>query len=95
MINIFHLFNLFSKKGKTVIHFTTHGCMGNIHEFNYIGVITGITYPRLCNGSMFYKIKVLKNKESELRDDLSNVKYEKINHSSLQKLGGDFYIAYD
>lgn len=25
--------------GKTVISFTTHGCMAHIHEFNYVGTI--------------------------------------------------------
>jgi len=81
--------------GKTVIRFTTHGCMATIHEFDYIGIIVGCEYPIHCDGKMYYKIKVLKSKEGELRDNPEDVTFERIPSWYLQNLGGDFYIAYD
>lgn len=51
--------------GKTVIHFTTHGCMAQIEEFDYIGEIVGICYPKHFQGSMFYEVKVLKGGNGE------------------------------
>lgn len=89
---------LFSMKGKTVIHFVSHGCMGQIHEFDWIGVIVGTTYPKFCDGKMYYKVKVLKNKNGyELRDiKISDQTiYKEVPSWYLQDLGGDFYCVYD
>lgn len=82
-------------EGKTVIHFTTHGCMGTEHEFDYIGTIVGKVYPPIGDGKLFYKIKVLKSKKWELRDHPDKPEYESVASWYLQDLGGDFYIAYD
>lgn len=80
---------------KTVIHFTTHGCMGTDHRFDWIGKIVGITYPKHCQGSMFYKVKVLKDQSGESRDNRVINEFEEVPSWYLQNLGGDFYIAYD
>lgn len=85
-------------KGKTIIHFKQHGCMASTHEFDWIGVIIGVTYPIYCGGKMFYKVKVLKNKKGyELRDVKSDdeIIYEEVPSWYLQNLGGDFYCFYD
>ena len=94
-LRIYAVMCSFNMEGKTVIHFTTHGCMGEQHEFDYIGVIVGKTYPRHCDGKMFYKVKVLKNKNGyELRDSKEE-KFEEVPSWYLQNLGGDFYCVYD
>ena len=80
--------------GKTVIHFTTHGCMATIHEFDYIGVIVDSAYPEQFDGKMVYVVDVLKSSRGEKRD---GVEHKRVTVASwyLQNLGGDFYIAYD
>jgi len=81
--------------GKTVTHYTTHGCMATIHEFNYCGVIVGITYPRFGNGNMCYKIKVFKNKNGYILNKANKpILYEEIPSWHLRKLYG-IYVAYD
>ena len=81
--------------GKTVIHFTTHGCQATIHEFDYIGIIIDTTYPRYCDGKKFYVVKVLKDRGGELRDNNTKDKTNTIPSWYLQDLGVDFLIAYD
>lgn len=87
--------------GKTVIHFTTHGCMANIHEFDYIGKIVDSFVKEqemvmnLVSRHKFYKIKILKDKGGEARDKNVNDEYRDIPSWYLQDLGGDFLIAYD
>lgn len=83
------------KMNKTVIHFTTHGCMAQIHEFDWIGKIVGTEYPTHCDGKMFYKVKVLKDQRGESRDNNVKNEFELVPSWYLQDLGGDFYIAYD
>jgi len=83
------------KIGKTVIHFTTHGCMGQIDEFDYIGTIVGVTYPKNCSGKKFYKVEVLKCKSREKRNGNLERQYEEIPSWYLQDIGGDFFISYD
>lgn len=75
--------------GHTVIHFTSHGCMGTIEKFDYIGKIVGKTYPRLCDGKMFYKIEVLKDQSG------ASSEFKEVPSWYLQDLGGNFFIAYD
>lgn len=81
--------------GKTVVHFETHGCMGNIHEFDYIGTIVDTTYPKHCDGKKFYVVKVLKDRGGEKRDDSVKDEFRNVPSWYLQDLGGDFLIAYD
>ena len=80
--------------GKTVIHFTTHGCMATIHEFDYIGKIVDVEYKEDDRYKM-YKVEVLKNNEGERRDNNLITLYEHVPSWYLQDLGGDFLIAYD
>ena len=81
--------------GKTVIHFISHGCMATIHEFDYIGIIVERAYPEHCNGKMYYRVKVLKDKSGyELRDSKEE-RFREVPSWYLQNLGGDFYIVYD
>lgn len=85
-------------KGRTVVHFKSHGCIGHIHDFNWIGIIVGTTYPKSCDGKMFYKVKVLKNKNGyELRDikNDNEIIYQEVPSWYLQNLGGDFFCVYD
>lgn len=83
------------KIGKTVIHFTTHGCQGQDNEFDFIGTIVDTTYPKYCNGKMFYKVEILKGKGGEKRDGNLVEEFSEVPSWYLQNLGGDFYIAYD
>jgi len=72
--------------------------MGHIDEFDYIGVIVDTTYPKHCDGKMYYKVKVLKNKNGyELRDIKSDdeIIYEEVPSWYLPNIGGDFYCVYD
>ena len=88
---------LLTIKGRTVIHFTSHGCMGNIHEFDWIGIVVGTSYP-FSDDKMFYKVKILKNNKGyELRNIKNNTEilYEEVPSWYLQKLGGDFFCVYD
>lgn len=79
--------------GKTVIHFTTHGCMATEHEFDYIGTIVGTAYP--AGDRKFYKVKVLKDKYGELRNNPKEINIRLAPVWYLQSLGADFYIYYD
>jgi hypothetical protein len=81
--------------GKTVVHFTTHGCMAHIHEFDFIGKIIGITYPPLCAGKKFYKVEVLKDNNGEKRDRNLKESFKEVASWYLQKMGKDLFIAYD
>lgn len=81
--------------GKTIIHFQTHGCQGEIEEFNYIGKIIGITYPRLSQGKKFYKIEVFKDEFGEKRDGNLRDEITEVPSWYLQKLDSNIYIAYD
>lgn len=81
--------------GQTIIAFTTHGCMGSIHEFDYIGTIVDTTYPRLCDGKKFYRVKVLKDRRGELRDGNLQDEFREVASWYLQDLGGNFYIVYN
>lgn len=78
-----------SMVGKTVIHFTSHGCMGTNDEFDYIGVIIDI---KTIRDKLYYEVDLLKNKTGEKRDGLE--KTELIPCWYLQNMG-NFYIAYD
>lgn len=81
---------------KTVIHFTTHGCMGTVHEFDWIGKIVDITYPKHCDGKLFYKVQILKDRTGgELRNNNLKNEFENIPSWYLQDLGGDFFVVYD
>jgi hypothetical protein len=79
--------------GKTVIHFTTHGCMATIHEFDYIGTIVNSSIKE--GRYKMYQVKVLKDKNGELRDNNVKDELRAIPSWYLQDLGGDFLIAYD
>lgn len=84
------------KIGKTVIHFTTHGCMGQIHEFDFIGKIVDVDFIQNYGShgpKKFYKVEVLKSPKGEKRDGVTESKL--VPSWYLQNLGGDFYIAYD
>lgn len=49
--------------GKTVINFITHGCQGEIHEFNYIGKIVDVdnNYGDWYYNQKYYKVQILKD----------------------------------
>lgn len=87
--------------GKTVIHFTTHGCMATIHEFDYIGKIVDSFIKEdkmvmnLVSRHKFYKVKVLKDRRGEARDNGVEDEFRDVPSWYLQDLGGDFLIAYD
>lgn len=81
--------------GKTVIRFITDGCMGQIHEFEYIGKIVDTVYPKHCDGHKFYKVQSLKDRFGEHRDNMEAPRYYTVPSWYLQDLGGDFLIAYD
>ncbi len=81
--------------GKTVIHFTTHGCQATINNFDYIGKIVGTVYPEHCQGHKFYKVEILKSQYGEKRDGNLTELYAQVPSQYLQDLGGDFLIAYD
>jgi hypothetical protein len=83
------------KIGKTVIRFTTHGCMGQTDEFDFIGKIVGIAYPKHCDGKKFYKVEVLKAGSYEKRNNNLKREYEEVPAWYLQDIGGDFFVAYD
>lgn len=78
--------------GKTVIRFITHGCMGHIDEFDYIGKITGIVYHK---DKKFYKVEVLKQKSYEKGNGWIEDKFAEVPSWYLQNIGGDFLICYD
>ncbi len=50
--------------GKTVIRFSTHGCMGQVDEFDYLGTIKDIVYH---DEHKFYKVEILKHGGCEKR----------------------------
>lgn len=81
--------------GKTVIHFTTHGCMGQDHQFYYFGKIIEPCYPTNDKSLKYYKIEVLKYQSTEKRD--GNLKFDFINVPAwyLQKLDENIFVAYD
>ena len=85
------------KIGKTVIHFTTHGCMATIHEFDYIGKIIGIeSHKDFSGGKFLYVVKVLKDRHGgEKRNNNLEREYEQVPSWYLKNIGGDFYIVYD
>jgi hypothetical protein len=77
--------------GKTIICFSTHGCQGTIHEFEYIGVITDIEYSKSVHSSInvtgkIYIVSVIKSKSGEKRDGL--MKFEKVVKSEIQYIEG-------
>lgn len=75
--------------GQTVIRFTTHGCMGEINEFDYIGTIVDS-----AQGGKFYKVEVFKSKHGEKREKNLLYDFDEVPSWYLQKMG-NFYIAYD
>lgn len=85
--------------GKTVIHFTTHGCQATIHEFDYIGKIIDVVYKEdsMNTKRKLYVVEILKDTHGEKRDNnLKNTSASaRIPSWYLQDLGGDFLIAYD
>ena len=81
--------------GKTVIHFTTHGCMAHIDEFDYVGKIVEPTYPKNCDGKKFYKVEILKAGSTEKRNNDLQQEYVEIASWYLQKLNENIFVAYD
>jgi len=81
--------------GKTVIHFTTHGCQGQCHEFYYFGKIIEPIYLTNNKSLKYYKVEVLKHRSTEKRD--GNLKLHFINVPAwyLQKFSENIYVAYD
>jgi hypothetical protein len=79
--------------GKTVIRFTTHGCMAQIHEFDYIGTI--VDFKINSAGLKLYIVDILKCGSLEKRDGNLKSEQETIAHHYLQNIGGKFLIAYD
>lgn len=70
-----------TNKGKTVVSFSSHGCQGTIHEFEFVGVIVGSCRhttetnwrARYYAHEFFYKVKVIVShnervKEGEIRE---------------------------
>jgi spore coat polysaccharide biosynthesis protein SpsF (cytidylyltransferase family) len=91
-------FNKFKKLvdpyvGKTVIRFTTHGCMAQIHQFDYIGTI--VDFKRNDSGLKLYIVEVLKCGSLEKRDRNLKSEQETIASHYLQNIGGNFLVAYD
>ena len=82
------------KIGKSVIHFTTHGCQAQIHEFYYFGTIVDVSYPH-NNNLKYYKVEVLKHGPNEKRD--GNLSFDFIDVPSwyLQKFNENIFVAYD
>lgn len=96
MKNLLNIFKRDKFLNKTVIHFSTHGCMANIEEFEWIGKIVGKTYPKSCDGKLFYQIKVLKCKFGELRNTPKlEPQFIEIPSWYIQNLGENIYIIYD
>ena len=79
--------------GKTVIRFTTHGCMAQNQEFDYIGTIIG-SYKR-PDGSKMYEVVVLKKGSLDRRDVGFAMPLEHVPSWYLQNIGGDFLVTYD
>jgi len=79
-------------KGKKIIKFTTHGCMGNDHEFDYIGVIIG---KKRLDGSKYLEVKVLKDNMRELRDKPEEPRFELIPAWYIQDIGNGTFVIYD
>lgn len=77
--------NIFKHEGKTIIHFTTHGCQAQIHEFDYIGVIVDMEY-RDHDRHLFYKVKILKDRRGEQRDNSLQDEYRYIPSWYLQQM---------
>ncbi len=91
------LIKYFSKKldpviGSTVTHFITHGCMAEIHKFDYIGVIKDIQYK---DEHKFYKVEIIKNKEGYYMSDINLIRKTKLIASWYLIKKGNFYIVYD
>ena len=81
--------------GKTVIHFTTHGCQAQIHEFDYIGKIIEPAYPLEDKTKMFYKVEVLKCGSAEKRDKNLPFYFTDVPAWYLQQISENIYVAYD
>lgn len=83
--------------GKTVIKFKCDGCMGHIHNFEFIGtIIEKIESTDNIKDIFYYLVRIEKdNTGFELRNDPKNEKIEKIPSWYLQKLEGDYFIIYD
>ncbi len=80
-------------RGSKISHFTTHGCMGNQHDFNYLGIIVDKIF---ADEGPFWKIKVLKNRSGELRDKKDKkIEYQSIPTWYVQDIGHGTYVAYD
>ena len=60
MKNLLNYFTKYKYLNKTVIHFSTHGCMGIEHEFEWIGII--VDTLEKFEGKLFYKVEILKDK---------------------------------
>jgi hypothetical protein len=87
--------------GKTLIHYTTHGCMATIHEFDYIGTITEVVWKDDWVGKYkrqhkFYKVEVLKDKAgNEKRDGTLSHQHIEIASWYCKGLSNNLFIAYD
>ncbi len=78
--------------GKTVLHFTTHGCMGTIHEFDYVGIITDVVTEQGYPVTKTYTINILKSSQGEKRDGIKITR--KLTNWQIQDIGG-VLIGYD
>lgn len=67
--------------------------MAQTQEFDYIGTIIG-SYKR-PDGSLIYKVEVLKQGSLEKRDGNLKSLLAHVPSWYLQDIGGDFLVAYD
>lgn len=77
--------------GKTIVHFISHGCMAEQHEFDYIGTIVEVTTRKNCGNLKFYKVEVWKKGSSESIER----QYEYVAAHYIQNIGGGALVAYD
>lgn len=97
---VMKLFRFFKEKidpkiGSTVVHFTTHGFMGEIHKLDYIGTLVNTGKREHCGNTEFYKVKLhADGKSNEARNGIELIDKWVADHY-LQFISPGLYFAYD
>jgi hypothetical protein len=81
--------------GATVVRFTTHGCMGQVHELSYIGTLVDTGTMPNCGNLKFYRVKVHADGRSNEARNGVDLPDEWVAHHYLQAIGPRLYFAYD
>jgi len=97
-----YVYNFFNKTdqdphlGKIVMKYTSHGCMGEIEEFDFMGIIDSVIGLNAHDNLNYYNVKILKDRTGyELSDDPQDVKHRSVPSWYLRELSGGVYKVVD